>query len=343
MRTNTVLQERHLIEAVRQQVITHDQMEGILAIARSAARAEGAAAPDLRWIGYLQGAIVAIASLGVAAWNNDHVWSTSPDELFVRALVATAVFGGLGLALWRFRWAEVPASLLLTGAAMQTWGLGASLYQFARGRPVSEDWTRFNEGYSPSLRMWGFVMVALVSLAVWRWKRAAPALGMAAVSAIMAGLFAMEGASTMATSALVGVCSAGLIALTLVLDRRGRAGPDGGFWLSFVGLGGLGVCAIEVIDREPVWGVFFLALSVVVGGLGFYARRVTWLWAAGAALLGLPAFAVAEARLGDAAVGVVLILGAAFVAGMAHKLRRHMLTTWLEDPSRADEDRSIWA
>lgn len=342
MRTNTVLQERHLIEAVRQQVITHDQMEGILAIARSANRAEALAAPDLRWIGYLQGAIVAIASLGVAVWNNDHIWSTAPAELFVRALVATAVFGALGLALRRFRWAEVPASLLLAGAAMQTWGLGASLYQFVRG-PASAHWTSFYEGYSSSLRMCGFVMVALVSLVVWRWKRAAPALGMAAVSGIMAVLFAREGASSMETSAVVGPCAAGLIVLTLVLDRARRSGPDGGFWLSLVGLGGLGACAIDVIDHEPVFGVFFVALSAVIGGLGIYARRVTWLWAAGAALIGLPAFAAAEARLGDAAVGLALIVGATFVAGAAHKLRRHMLTSWVEDPSRIDEDRSIWA
>src|SRR3954471_23408285 len=63
MRTNIHLQERHLSECVKRKIITSEELESVLAVARGMAPTEGELAPDFRWVSLVH-ALVAAAVVG---------------------------------------------------------------------------------------------------------------------------------------------------------------------------------------------------------------------------------------------------------------------------------------
>ena len=71
---NTLLHESHLLEAVRRKILSNDQMEQVLALARSSPA--GGAVADVRWATVVQGLIAAAAvmgsGIGILADVSDH-------------------------------------------------------------------------------------------------------------------------------------------------------------------------------------------------------------------------------------------------------------------------------
>ncbi len=88
--------------------------------------------------------------------------------------------------------------------------------------------------------------------------------------------------------------------------------------------------------------MFFSALGLAlgVGHLALRARRRVLLAGVGVALFALPPFAASEARLGDAAVAVAMVLGAVAVGVGAHYARRALVAQAAE--GGAEAERSVW-
>lgn len=334
MRINTLLHERHLLQAVQRGVITQEQAEALLALARS--EAGGAARmPDTAWLAIVQACVAAAVVGAVAVGNTEHTWRVTGTEEVVRGLGAMGLFLGLGLALRRVRAAEAPASVLLAGAVMQLLGVG-------------HGWARMGALYGDTGRGigLGFALVSVAGFALWRWLRVGPALGVSALGALgvcvegAREVFGLHG--DLRLGMVVGLAALVLLALSVAMDRAAkRPAVDGAFWLSLTAGVSLLFAGAVVIDRAP--GMFFSALGLAlgVGHLALRARRRVLLAGVGVALFALPPFAASEARLGDAAVAVAMLLGAVAVGVGAHYARRALVAQAAEGAG-AEDERSVW-
>ncbi len=333
MRINTLLHERHLLQAVQRGLITQEQAEALLVLARSEAGG-GARMPDTGWLALAQAAVAAVVVVAVAIANTEHTWRTSGAEEIVRGLGAMVVFLGLGLGLRRVRVAEAPASVLLAGAGLQLLGVG-------------HGWGRLGvlDSYASRGIGWGFVLVLGAGLAMWRWMRVGPALAVASFGAlgvcveVCKEVFGLRG--DLRLGAVVGLSALALLALSALIDRASARPPvDGAFWISLTAGAALSLAGAIVIDREPV--VFFPALLVALG-VGYFAlrtRRRVLLAGVGVSLFALPPFAASEAHLGDTVVALAMVCSALTVGVGAHYARKSLLA---QAASGAVEDeRSVW-
>jgi hypothetical protein len=332
MRMNTLLHERHLLEAVRQGVISQAQAESLLNLARTEAGGAGRV-PDTSWLGLAQAAVAFAVVTGVCIATVDHPYRTPAGLELLAALTAGAMFLGAGLALRRWRVAEAPAAVLLGGAVLQLLGVGHAL-------------ARLSHPYdSPSSNVeWGFVPVFFAGLAMWRWMRVGPALaavGLAVVALAMELSREPLGLYGYRREALAfGLAGVTLTAASLWMDRpKNRPPVDGGFWLSLGGALCLAIGGAEHVDREAEMFVPCFLLALFLGHLALKRRRRVLLGLVGIALFALPPFAAAEARLGDTAVAFSMLVGALIVGVGAHFARKALFA---QAAAGDDDDRSVW-
>lgn len=347
MRGTPIIQERHLAEAVRRKVITHDQAEGILAIVRSATAEGDHQAPDLGWIGGLQGALAAGLVLFTVVTAQEPADVRHPVVAMLKALGLALPLLGAGLWLRRFRWAAVPSAVLTAGSVVPLWGLGAgaaTLLGFVpRGGDYAYYW-RFHE-YAYAA---GVVVVCAGALGLWRALRVGPALGVAGSAVAFGTVLVVERwfnnhgywnwSQRTALVAAVGALIAGAAAL---LDRGRKDRADGAFWLAIPGLGALGISAAERIDRSAGEALPWTLAALLVGWLGYKLERRVWLLCSAAGLLFYPAFGFSEARAGDTVTWTAFGFSAAAVALGAHLVRRRSLERWAAG-GHHEEPRSVW-
>lgn len=332
MRMNTLLHERHLLEAVRQGVISQTQAEALLNLARTEAGGAGRV-PDTSWLGLAQAAVAAAVVGGVCIATVDHPYRTPAGLELAQSLGAGALFLGAGLALRRWRVAEAPAAVLLGGAVLQLLGVGHALARLSQPG-----------AFSSGNEVWGFVPVFLAGLAMWRSLRVGPALAAVGLAVVA---FAMESAQELfgfhghhREIVAFTVAGAALTAASVWMDRaKSRPAVDGGFWLSLGGAFSLCIGGAELVDREPVMAVPALLVALLLGRHALKRRRRVLLAMVGVALFALPPFAAAEARLGDTAVAFAMLVGALVVGVGAHFARKALFA---QAASGDDDDRSVW-
>jgi hypothetical protein len=332
MRMNTLLHERHLLEAVRQGVISQTQAEALLNLARTEAGGAGRV-PDTGWLGLAQAAVAAAVVGGVAVATLDHPYRTPAGLELLAALTAGALFLGAGLALRRWRVAEAPAAMLLGGAVLQLLGVGHALARLSHPG-----------AFSSGNVVWGFGLVFVAGLAMWRSLRVGPALGAAGLAVVA---FAMESAREFfgfhghhREIVAFTVAGAALTAASVWMDRaKNRPPVDGGFWLSLGGAFSLCLGGVQLIDREPVMVVPAMLLALFLGHLALRRRRRVLLGLVGMALFALPPFAAAEARWGDAGVAFAMLVSAVGVGVGAHFARKALFA---QAATGDDDDRSVW-
>jgi hypothetical protein len=349
---DTALHESHLLEAVRRKIVTSDQMEQVIALARSLP-ADGRVA-DVRWATTVQGLVAGAAVLGSAMGimidTADH-----GANLGVAAYSAAGLVGFLGLAhlLGRYSWGRVPGSILRAGAAVWSFGLVVGLLSLVlpldrSATAIAADYYIGYEAFRAALSaayVAAGVVSAVVAAALWRYARSGPALGVAGahliVTAIMAatapGCFAHTSSDS---QALVVMLAAGAVfALAVVLDRLPRRAVDGAFWLYPVAMFPMGCAALTRIDRHEGEVFLWLPLALALGAVGAArGRRLPLLFSA-AALVIFPAFALADAHAPSGAVIAALVASAFAVALGAQALRARDLRAG----AAADESPSVWA
>lgn len=331
MRANSLLHERHLLEAIRRGVITHGQAEALLAIARTEPGGAGRL-PDVGWLGLAQGAVVLGAAFAACVANMDHAWRTPPELEVGRALLVGGGLFAAGFALRRYRWAEVPAAVALGAAAMQLVGVGHGALR-----------SRFEYGDNNGMLL-GFALMTAAGLAIWRGLRAGPALAATAAGVVGLSLAATRELSGWRSfereSAAFFAAGVALLAWSALQDRaQERAPVDGAFWTHAAGSVSLLCAGAIFIDREA-WGFFpFLALALGVGWLGMALRRRVLLAGAGFALFALPPYALAEAHAASEVVAAAFFASALGVLALGHALRRALLSRATD---AAEDERSVW-
>ena len=357
MRTNYHIQERHLAECVKQKVVSEEQVERILAVARTMAIADGEAAPDLRWVTAVH-ALSAIAAIGVPAIYilGQKLHEFAALELATASAMAALLYFATGFALRRVGWGRVPGSILVAGGVLFTWGIGAGLYAAAHhmgfGR-FEEPWGSMSYAQMRALRTNAYLAGHLVALIT------AVALGLRTrISAIAAsgGIAFAFIVMLLAEQHVLGLdayfgereASPYLIALGCLLiagarfaDKYWRGRHDGAFWLHSGGLMALGFAAMSRIHRVEAEGIFWTLAAVGLAWIGIRWDRRVYLFATAAGVLAFPAFAMSEAHAGDSVVTFALCASAVCVALGATWCRRHYSAAWSADVSRTLE-RTVW-
>jgi hypothetical protein len=331
MRETPHVHERHLLEAVRQKVISHEQYDGILAIVRTMAHAEGTAAPDLGWISLLQ-AGAAGAAVGVPGiYLLDRLRYLAPVDLIGWSLLGALFSFSVGALLRSQRSALIAANVLFAAGVAFTWGLfvgaHAATFHTTLGDhydfvlTVAESKRRVD-----ALLVGDLGLLAVAALVFARWKT--PVVAAPATMAFVH--FVVEGAHRFVTpydvsfgerDAVPWIALAGVIALVVgrAIDRKDRRREDYAFWMHLVGLLSLGFAftsrIFRVEDEALVWSI----AALVVIGLGVWWNRRVYLACGATAFLFWPALGL---RQGNAPA---LMIGAFVFSSIALAV----FTTWL--------------
>ncbi|MDB4931339.1 MAG: hypothetical protein JWM10_3823 [Myxococcaceae bacterium] len=349
---NTPLHESHLLEAVRRKILTSDQMEQVIALARSTP-AEGQVA-DVRWAtavqGLIAGAAVMGSAMGIMIDTSDHGVSLG---VAAYSALGLAAFAALARYLDRFSWGRVPGSILRAGVAVWSFGVVVGLLSLAlplsrvtlaEGANYYDVYESFRANLSAAYVIAG-VASALVAAALWRYARTGPALGLAGAHLIVAATMAATapwsfGHYSSDAQALVVMAAGGAVFLgALVLDRRPRRAVDGAFWLYPVAMFAMGFAALMRIDRHDGEVFLWLPFALALGGLAAArGRRLPLLFSA-AALVIFPAFALDDSHAPAEAVIAILVASATAVALGVQVVR----TRDLRAAATAAEPASVWA
>lgn len=349
---NTPLHESHLLEAVRRKILSSDQMEQVLALSRSTP-ADGAVA-DVRWATVVQGLIAAAAvmgsGLGILIDTSDN-----GANLGTAAYSALGLAASLGLAhyLRRFSWGRVPGSILLAGSAVWSFGVVVGLLSLAmplhRYNPGAYN-ADYYVGYQ-TFRSQINVAYALASgasalfaVGLWRFRRCAPALGVAGGHVALAATMLLTSpasrtsySATTVALVMLAVCGA-LFAVAAILDRLPRGAVDGTFWLYPVAMFPMGCAAIVRIDRHEGEVFVWLPVALALGAVAYAGGRRFPLLFSAVAAVAFPAFALAESHAPAALVIGALVAGSALVAVAVQLVRSRDLRA----AAQASDAPSIW-
>ncbi len=354
---NVPLHESHLLEAVRRKILSSDQMEQVLALAR--ARPAGGAIADVRWATVVQGLLASAAvggsALGILVDTTDHGANLGTVAYSVVGLLAML---GASIALRRYAWGRVPAAILLAGVAVWSYGVAVGvvgmLLPFGQHAVNPYD-TGFYDPRVAALRAFrgdvamavGSLVAAATAYALWRLRRCAPALGVAAAAVMLAGERAFEmamrdqgGYSDGTTAALVVLgLGAAIFTAASLRDRAPKGAVDGVFWVHPVAMFPMGIAAILRIDRHGEELLLWFPLALALGAIAYAQGRKLPLLFSAMAVLVFPAFAVADAHAPPAAVVMVLVACGAVIGLGAQWVRARDL----ERPATDADPASIWS
>lgn len=342
------LHESHLLEAVRRRVLTSDQMEQVLAIAR--ATPAGGAVRDVGWATVVQGLIAGAAVMGSAMGILIDASDHGPD-LGMAAYGVVGVVASLAIShfLHRYTWGRVPGSIIRAGASVWSFAVAlgllslvTNLHRYAPGYDgygtydysgVASFHHRLNVAYAlASLAAIG------VSFALWRFKRCAPSLGFAACHALMLVLPFMDGSSSREEALMMLAAGGGLFTLAFLRDRFARGAVDGTFWVYPVAMFPMGCAAMLRIDRDEAEVFVWLPLALALGAAAHASGRRFPLLFSAVAMIVFPAFALAEAHAPAGIVIGALVVSAALVAVAVQVIR----TRDLGRAAPAGDPPSIW-
>lgn len=338
------LHESHLLEAVRKKVLTSQQMEEVMAIARSTPA--GGAVRDVGWATVVQGLIAGAAlmgsGMGLLIDAHDHGADLGMAAYSAVGLVASLL---IGQYLHRFSWGRVPGSIVRAGAAVWSFGLVLGLLSTVMPLDryaVLDDGRFASSGTFQHRLCMAFALANLASIAValglWRFKRCAPALGIATVHALMLTLPLMEGTSARQEALIVLAAGGALFTMAFLGDRLSRGTVDGTFWVYPAAMFPMGVAALLRIDRDAGEVFVWLPLALLMGGLAYAnGRRFPLIFSAMAVVI-FPAFALSESHASSPFVIGALVASAAAVAAAVQVIR----TRDLSRAAPAGDPPSIW-
>ncbi len=358
MRNQVFVQEHHLLEAVRRNVINEHQMQEVLSISR--AMGQSANTPDLSWLTVVQSVVIAGIALGPTIPALERLHRGNAAEVVVYSLVAMTGLLAAAHFIRRFGLGKAPAGIAAAGAAMWAWGLGAGLV----GTLVYPDAFRNVYDYSSygttdyAMRqahvqlayLGGDVTMVLAAIAIGLASKI-PATAMAAGIGLVAGIvnftewFAKTNRGHVdkdeATLMLIGTTVV-VLAAAFGVQRASRATRfDPAFWLHSVGIFPLGVAGIIMIDREAGMALPWAVAAALVIAAGVYFDRKSYIVAGAAALLFYLPFGAAEARAGDMGVGMAFSFSAVLVAVAVLIVRKVYVTRAAQGSN--DLEQTVWS
>ncbi len=334
MRAQGPLHEGHLAEAVRRGVLTVDQLEAVLAIARTGASPEAAHLPDLRWTNVVLGIAASVAVLvpGVTILARSHdLGAGGVLEACTAALACCALFGWLARSRG---WGRVPAGILLGAIAPYAGGLLMYLLDQRWHQVLTTgylyDGYAWRVSYTERQQVFGllYALGASVCVAVggalWALRRNGPALmaaGFCAAFLPMCAVQAAWGVNEMRpqTATALVASTVLLAAVTLRKTWMRRDGVDGAAWFELGVFGAAGVVAlVRAVDAHewPLWSLAALA----TGALGLRMRRWTFQLSGALGLLGFTGLGLHRESM--AVIGGALVVASVMIAAAAVWHRR---------------------
>lgn len=292
MRAQRPVSDAHMAEAVRRGVITAEQMEALLALARSEATPGEARLPDLRWTAVVSAlaATVAVLAPGFAM-----LLDIGADDLTVAgasaaALVVCAIAG----RVVRVRgWGRAPAAVLTAGVAPYAGGVALGLVRlglervgvpttlgFGYGAQQPQPFLQFYRGVAIQILV-ATLVATLAGAAIWRARRVGPTL---AVSGFFLPFVVMAAGRVVwplasMTPFRLAVVATSVLSLAIAAGRsvRGRGeGVDGTSWWE---LGAFAAAAVSITAgfSDGLGGVaLWTPAALLVGALGLWSRRWTY-------------------------------------------------------------------
>lgn len=358
MRNQVFVQEHHLLEAVRRNVITEHQMQEVMSISR--AMGQSANTPDLSWLTVVQSVVIAGIALGPTIPALERMHRGYAAETVVYSIVAMTGLLAAAHFIRRFGLGKAPAGIAAAGAAMWAWGLGAGII----GTLVYPEAFRNMYDYSSygsmdySMRsahqqlayLGGDVTMLLAALAIG-FASKIPATAASAGIALVGGIvnftewYAKASHDSVnkdeATLMLIGATVV-VLGIAFGVQRMTRATRfDPAFWLHTVGIFPLGVAGIIMIDREAGMALPWAFAAACVIAAGVYFDRKSFIVAGSAALLFYLPFGAAEAHAGDMGVGMAFSVSAAMVAVAVLIVRKVYVARAAQGSN--DLEQTVWA
>lgn len=355
MRARGPIHEGHLAEAVRRGLITDDQREAIVAMARSESIDSNVSAPDLRWTVVVQGIAAALAVLVPGVTLLAQVGDVSEPILLAASAFGALLFGGLGWLARDRGWGRVPASIFT--AAIAPYAGGLAMFALDLAGPGALGPSRLDGMLSGQLTTAEFMRalarlfiagagVAMAS-ATWvsRARRNGPACAVAAacITPIAYSVMWLLAGDAEITEAMKNAALASAILVGITLSWRLRArlrqgGVDGASWFELGLFAPAGVVLIERFSNDAHEVGPWLALSAAVAVAGVRARRWTYQLVGALAMLTTTLVGLrheALAARGGALVAVCAVLAIAAqsirrseVARAVHEAPTQTLTLW---------------
>lgn len=356
MRTHYHLQERHLLESVQRKIITHEQMEAILALARSMAPTETGPAPDAGWVTVIQGTVTVLVLGGIALGHFMNLHHYAPWTILALSALYFAL--SLSAAIYlrrRTGGLRQIGALFAAGAAMFTWGLGAGLWAAVQSPRAFGLW-EYAESYNSitmarlEAYLAGDATVVLMALVLGLKLNVPATASVGSVAFIHLVMGSAErwhlahGGDFLPAAAQVPVLlllGATMLAIASLIDWRWKSSYDPAFWIHLSGLAVLGTAAVIRIDTNPPEGLLWIALTIFVIVMGVHWQRWPYLIAGAVGLLVLPCITIAESHFPRPAPLVSLVLSLVVVALGATWFHRYRLRQWLQNPT-AQTDRTVW-
>jgi hypothetical protein len=346
MRNQVFVQEHHLLEAVRREVITERQMQDVLSIARSMGPASNT--PDLSWLTIVQSVVVGGIAFVPAMMALMHMHRGHAAETLVYSVVAVVGLLMVAMFMRRNGLGKMPTGIAAVGAAMWCWGLGAGIvgtvvfpkvfrdtwdysYSIVASGVEFNFWKHSLEAHKQLTYLAGDVAMLVGAIAVGVIGKI-PATASAGAVAVLASI--MHAAelyeryhgnlvTDRKTSVILVFASAVLLIIGFVMQRMTRTSRfDPAFWVHTVGILSLGMAGFIMIDHDAGMALPWLAAAVAVIAAGVKLDRKSFIVGGCAALLFYVPFGAAKARAGDAAVGVASTVAAIAVAVVILIVRR---------------------
>ncbi len=270
MRAQRPVSDAHMAEAVRRGVITAEQMEALLALARSEATPGDARLADLRWTTVVSAlaATVAVLAPGFAmlieALTHDELGFAGPC---VAALAACLIAGQLARARG---WGRAPAAILTAGAAPYAGGVA----MFLLGREPAH----WGNAWVIAIAT---LVASVIGLGLWRALRVGPALAVAGFClpfAVMASAHSLWPNEDM-TAFRWTVVATSLVGLAVAAARPSwgrRDGIDGTSWWELGTFAAAGISVTAGFTRGLGGVELWSPVALLVAALGLLRHRWTW-------------------------------------------------------------------
>lgn len=337
MRGRGPLHEGHLAEAVRRGIITDDQREALVAMARSESIDANVSVPDLRWTVVVQGIAAALAVLVPGATLLAQIGDVSEPILLASSAFCALLFGGLAWLARDRGWGRVPASIF--SAAIAPYAGGLAMFALDLVGPGVLGPGRVDAMLSGQLTSATYVgtlarlfiagagVAIATSTHVARARRNGPVCSVAAACLTpiaYAVMWLVTGdaqiTETMKNSALAAAIVVGITLAWRLRAKLRQGGVDGASWFELGVFAPAGIVLfVRLWDHAADAGTW-LALSAAVAVGGVRARRWTYQLVGALALLTTTLVGLRHDPLvtrGGALVAVCAVLAIA-----AHEIRR---------------------
>jgi hypothetical protein len=359
MRKQVFVQEHHLLEAVRRQVITEGQMQELLSIAQSMAPAINT--PNLSWLTVVLSVLVGGIAFVPAMMTLKYMHDGHEAETLLFSAVAVVGLLVVTKFMRRNGLGKAPTGIAAAGAAMWCWGLGAGIVGTLVFPNLFHDpllhrdpgvefnfWKHSIEAHHLLAYLAGEVAMLVGAITIGMIGKI-PATASAGAVALLAAIMHVATLYVRShgdftdrdpTASLL-VASVLITCIGFVMQRMTRTSRfDPAFWVLTVGVFSLGLSGCSMIEQRAVMVLPWLAAALAAIAVGVKLDRKLFIIAGCTGLLTFTPLGVSKVLGGDAGV-IATLLATVAVAVILLIVRRVYVARAAQGHHEIEQ--SVWA